>query len=138
MQLFSVKNSKSIIYLISALAIFYHLLILTGIVDYKNAWGGQLQNLEQMYVFESISLIIQIFIILLFSVTDKKFKSRLFNILILISLFFLSGLTALNTIGNLFAAELFEKVVFTPITLILSVLFFNLAKARTKLNISSN
>lgn len=138
MQLFSVKNSKSIIYLISALAIFYHLLILTGIVDYKNAWGGQLQNLEQMYVFESISLIIQIFIILLVSVTDKKFKSRLINTLILISLFFLSGLTALNTIGNLFAAELFEKVVFTPITLILSVLFFNLAKARTKLNISSN
>ena len=37
-----------------------NLLIIIKIIPYKIAWGGRLQNDEQMYIFETLSIIINL------------------------------------------------------------------------------
>lgn len=100
-----------------SLVIFLHLLILFKIVPFEIAWGGRLQNDEQMYIFETISIVINLilcFILLIkgryihFRVKEKVLNSVLWIFLILF---------ILNTVGNLFAQTAFEKL-FSIVTLI--------------------
>lgn len=41
--------------------------------------------------------------------------------LIRVSLWLMAGLFALNTVGNLFSNNDFERIIFTPVTLLLSI-----------------
>jgi hypothetical protein len=106
---------------ILSIVIFLHLLIILKIIPYRIAWGGRLQNDEQMYMFETLSIIINLFLsfILLmkgryihFHFTEKKLN-------ILLWMFFM--LFILNTVGNLFAQTNFEKL-FALLTLVFASL----------------
>ena len=35
-------------------------MILTSVISYKNAWGGRLESYEQMYAFETFSMLIRV------------------------------------------------------------------------------
>jgi hypothetical protein len=89
--------------------ILFHLSIVFKLVPYDIAWGGRLQNDEQMYVFEAISISINIFLIVLLLIKREFLKPfiplKVVNILLWIFL----GLFALNTVGNLLAKTNFEK-----------------------------
>lgn len=123
----SLDNATKLYYGISAVAFIYHILILTQIVDYKNAWGGQLQTLEQMYVFEAVSIILQILFIGIIYLKSTTENGKLAYKITKFLTFVIALLFLVNTVGNVFAIELFEKVVFTPLTLIASVLAFRIA-----------
>lgn len=123
----SLDNATKLYYGISAVAFIYHILILTQIVDYKNAWGGQLQTLEQMYVFEAISITLQIVFIGIIYLKSTTESGKLAYKISKFLTFVIAILFLVNTVGNVFAIELFEKVVFTPLTLIASVLAFRIA-----------
>jgi len=49
---------------ISVLATIFHLLILVRVIPYEITWGGRLKTVEEMYVFETISILINSFFIL--------------------------------------------------------------------------
>lgn len=123
----SLDSATKLFFGISAFAFIYHILILTQIVDYKNAWGGQLQTLEQMYVFEAISLTLQILFVGIIYVKASTEKDKLAYKVSKFLTFVIAFLFLVNTLGNIFAVELFEKVVFTPLTLIASILAFRIA-----------
>ncbi|MDG1205567.1 MAG: hypothetical protein P8N51_09370, partial [Pseudomonadales bacterium] len=49
----------------SLLALFFgttvfHLLVLLGVIPFNIVWGGRLENADQMYIFESFSLTINL------------------------------------------------------------------------------
>ncbi len=48
---------------ISILALCFHLLILIKLIPYEITWGGRLKNDNEMYVFEIISISINLFFI---------------------------------------------------------------------------
>lgn len=118
----TLKTAKSILVSINVIALVYHALIVTRVVDFVNVWGGQLQTVEQMYNFEAVSVVVQVFFlwfILSFNVakaSEKKFYLYLFIVLALLML--------LNTFGNLFAKTDFERFVFAPLTFLASYCYF--------------
>lgn len=116
-----------ILVLLSAILV-YHALILTQVVPYEKVWGGQLTSLKQMYRFETISVAINLLILVVAAIRFVNDSNNNKCLSILCCIF--SGLYALNTLGNLFAQTNFERIVFTPVTLLLSICFARLASGR--------
>jgi hypothetical protein len=127
-------NSKTAIKLmlvaISAILAF-HFAILLKFIPYEVTWGGRLKSDSEMYIFENISIVINLFLLFVLSIKGNYIKQ-------LISLKFVNGilwgflfLFALNTIGNIFAETTFEKF-FTFVTLAFSVLIWVILKRKVK------
>ena len=98
-----------------------------GIVPYGIVWGGQIKNdasLMKLEIFALVTLFIFLAIILV-KVDYLKFTKfkKITNIAVWIMfVYFL-----LNTVLNLASGVTLEKLIFTPITIILFVLIFRLA-----------
>ena len=111
--------------------ILFHFCIITKIVPYDIAWGGRLTNDTEMYVFETISILINAFLswVLLMkgNFVTYKFPNQVVNVILWI--FF--ALFILNTIGNIFAKTLFEKQ-FAFLTGFFSLLLLIILKRNTK------
>lgn len=109
--------------------ILFHLTILFRIIPYDIAWGGRLQTDQEMYVFEAISIIINIFLVFVLlmkgALIQYRFQDRTLNIILWV--FF--SLFILNTIGNLFAKTAFEKL-FAVMTLFFAFLIWKIIMTR--------
>ena len=116
---------------ITVLATIFHLLILVRVIPYEITWGGRLKTVEEMYVFETISILINSFFI--FILLQKGEYIRYFwgkkTVTIVLWIFF--AIFVLNTIGNVFAKTNFEKY-FAILTLINSILIWTINKTITK------
>ena len=106
----------------------FHLLVLTGIVPYTIVWGGRFQNETQLRDFEVISVIINAFVILVVLIKGQHVNLHIPVKILNGILWFLVLLFAINTIGNLLAKTTTETIIFTPITFILALLCFRIAK----------
>lgn len=122
----SQKALNTVIIILIAVSLF-HCAIITQLIHYSIAWGGRLENDEQMYVFESISLLVNFFLLFILSIKGNYLKIKASNKLIRIVLWLFVVLFSLNTIGNLFAKTLIEKM-FTIVTALLAVLIFIVLK----------
>ncbi|MGB3948032.1 MAG: hypothetical protein WBM13_08605 [Bacteroidia bacterium] len=122
----SQKALNTVIIILIAVSLF-HCAIITQLIPYSIAWGGRLENDEQMYVFESISLLVNFFLLFILSIKGNYLKIKASNKLIRIVLWLFVVLFSLNTIGNLFAKTLIEKM-FTIVTALLAVLIFIVLK----------
>ena len=111
------------------LVILFHICIITKIIPYNIAWGGRLTNDTEMYVFETISILINIFLswILLMKSNLSKFKFSDKTVQIILWIFF--ALFILNTIGNIFAKTNFEKF-FAVLTGLSAILIWNIVKQK--------
>ena len=122
---------KILLWLIAAVTLF-HLAILIKIIPYEITWGGKLKNDAEMYLFESISILINLFLgyVLLIKgeYVSKLILSKAVNIILWVFLF----IFGLNTIGNIFAETLFEKS-FSLLTLIFTYLIWTILKKNKKL-----
>ncbi len=101
--------------------LLFHLSILLRVVPYEMTWGGRLTNDFEMYVFETVSVLVNLFLLTLLMIKGKYWNVfmplRIVNIL----LWAYAALFALNTVGNVLAKTSFEKT-FAIITLALSFL----------------
>ena len=124
-------NIKILLWLIAAVTLF-HLAILIKIISYEITWGGKLKNDAEMYLFESISILINLFLAYLLLIrgeyVHKLIPSKVVNIILWIFLF----IFAFNTIGNIFADTLFEKSL-SLLTLIFTLSLWNILKKRKKI-----
>jgi hypothetical protein len=120
-------NAIKILLGILSIVIFLHLSILLKIIPYSIAWGGRLQNDEQMYMFETFSIIINLLLVSALLMKGRyirlHFKEKTLNLVLWI--FFI--LFILNTVGNLFAKTNFEKV-FAILTLTLAFLIWKILR----------
>lgn len=113
--------------------ILFHLCIITKIIPYDITWGGRLTNDTEMYIFETISILINVFLswVLLMkgNFVQHKFSNQVINTILWI--FF--AVFILNTIGNIFAKTLFEKQ-FAFLTGLFSFLLWIILMKNTKTN----
>ena len=123
-------NSKTQIKIFLGLlfsVILFHICIIVKIIPYNIAWGGRLTNDNEMYVFESISILINLFLSWLLLMKGEfvqfKFPNKTINLILWI--FF--ALFILNTVGNLFAKTNFEKL-FALLTGLSAILIWNILK----------
>lgn len=109
----------SLLVLLSLLVVF-HSLILAKIIPYKVVWGSRLKTDKDMYRMEAFStLIMIIFVIVMLHSIQYISLSFLENILPFIYwgmgiVFGVSGL------GNALSKSRIEKLIFTPIAILLS------------------
>jgi hypothetical protein len=113
--------------------ILFHICIILKIIPYNIAWGGRLTNDNEMYVFESISILINVFLswLLLMKGEFVKFKFQNNTVNIILWVFF--GLFIVNTVGNIFAKTNFEKL-FAILTGLSAILIWNIIKHKNTTN----
>jgi hypothetical protein len=122
----SSRNAAFIILAISAAAMVYHLLIMTSVIDYTAVWGGRLNSYDEMIVFESVSVLLQSVLIVALLIKQKfiqlpvPIKAVNFILWIYLIVF------ALNTIGNLAAINVWERVIGTLATLVTTLLLWRI------------
>jgi hypothetical protein len=104
--------------------------VIFGIVPFQNVWGGRLKTQEEMLKFEAFSIVLNLIFIAVVLVKAGFWKVKISPKIISLLLWIMTILFALNTIGNLFAVNDLEKYIATPITFILSILCFILAREK--------
>ena len=123
--------------LISALVTVFHLLILVRLIPYEITWGGKLKTVEEMYVFETLSILINSFFVFILLQKGEYIRYVMGRKTVNIILWIFFVLFTLNTIGNLFAETNFEKY-FTLLTLLSSVLIWLIQRTVAAPNPNSN
>lgn len=118
----SARQALKAMILLLSLVICFHLAIITRLIPYTVVWAGKLNSAEQMYRFETVSILINSFLLLVLCLKGKYIKHSVPEVLLNVILWVFVFLFALNTVGNLLAETLFERLVFTPLTLISAVL----------------
>lgn len=124
---------KFMIGLLSSVILF-HLCVLFELLSYKIVWAGRLNSKEEMYAFESLSILINVFFIMALYIKFQNIKNREINKLINIIIWVFIFLFALNTLGNLFAESLIERFLGTLLTFTSSVLCWVIIKKNKKQN----
>lgn len=102
-------------------AIVFQLTVLAGFIPTEMVWGGRLQNTEERTVGALMSITFLVLFVLLVLVRLGRI-GRSFPALGKWGLWAVCALFALNTVGNLFALDLRETIIFTPVTFIAAVL----------------
>ena len=130
---FILNNSIKIFLGLLTAVILFHICIIAKVIPYDIAWGGRLTNDTEMYVFETISIFITVFLswILLMEGNFIKFKFSSKTIHIILWVFF--GLFVLNTIGNIFSKTNFEKF-FAVLTGLSAILIWNIKQQEKTTN----
>jgi len=116
---------------IFALTVLFHLTVIAGIIPFQNVWGGRLRSYEEMINFEVFSIFLNLVFLLVVLLKSKLLKLKISEKTLTVALWVMSILFALNTLGNLFAVNNLEKYIATPITAILSILCFILAREKS-------
>lgn len=113
----SPKTAIKVMLCMLVVVILFHISIILKIVPYKITWGGRLKTDAEMYAFETISILINLFLCAILLKKGNYIRKFIPTKTINITLWIFFVLFMLNTIGNLFAKTNFEKV-FTLWTLI--------------------
>lgn len=122
------KIASVLLIVLFSLTIVFHFLILIKVIPYAIAWGGRLTNDTEMFIFESISISINFVFLLVATTKYKQIKQVKSSTFISVMLWIMFVVFAINTIGNLFSLNNYERIIFTPLTLISSVACLILAR----------
>jgi hypothetical protein len=123
--------------LISALVTVFHALILLRVIPFEITWGGKLKTVEEMYVFETLSIGVNVFFMFILLQKGEYIRYVMGRKTVNIILWIFFGVFLLNTIGNLFAETNFEKY-FTLLTLLSAVLIWRIQRTGAAPNPNSN
>lgn len=104
-----------------AAAIIFQLTVLAGLIPTEMVWGGRLQNEEERTAGAWVSIAFLVVFALLVLVRLGAI-GRTLPALGKWGMWAVCVLFALNTVGNLFALDLRETLIFTPVTLVSAVL----------------
>jgi hypothetical protein len=115
-MILDIKKILKILIVIYSIIIVFHTCILLKIIPYEITWGGRLQNDQEMYIFETASIAINVFLIWILLMKGDfvtyKFPVKVIHVILWIFVM----VFVLNTIGNIFAKTILEKA-FTLLTL---------------------
>jgi len=124
-----ISERSAAITILTLLSIFlvFHFLVMLGVIPFEIVWGGRLTSRSQMLRSETVSVIVNLIMIAVVAIKANVLNVELPQIFIKVILWLMFLLFLLNTLGNVFSLNKFEQLVFTPVTLILSLLSLRLA-----------
>lgn len=106
-----------------------HSMVIVGLVPARIVWGGRTSSRSRVRVLETVSMTANLLALWLVSMEAGYTERRLSDRTLRACLRGFAALFALNTVGNLLSTSRVERVLFTPITLLLAYLFSRLASA---------
>jgi hypothetical protein len=122
MRFLTKKLAAQIILLIFSLTVVFHLLVMIKVIPYTMVWGGRLQSDADMYRFEFVSLGLNLLFTFIVLVKSGILSIRIPIWVITSSLWVMFCLFLFNTLGNILSENHLEKIIFTPVTIVLSLL----------------
>ena len=105
-----------------SMLVVFHFLILLRVIPFDYVWGGKLPGISHMLLLETISVVITLIMMTVVAIRGGLIQSKLHPLIIRFALWAMVGFFLLNAIGNFNSENRIEKNVFTPITLVLSML----------------
>jgi hypothetical protein len=128
MSFISVRQSIVFLSVLLSVVTLFHILVMVGVIPFAYIWGGKLTSKEEMLAFESVSVLINLFMIVVILLKGNFITNNLpvkwLNVIIWIFVIVFS----LNTIGNLFAESSLEMIVGGALTFISALLCFRIVK----------
>ena len=115
------------ILLVLSLMVLFHVLVMVQVIPYGMVWGGRLENSSQMLLFEAISIAVNLLMLGAVAISAGMIKVKINRGLLKAALWTMFAVFLLNTIGNLLSNNETEKLIFTPLTLLLSLFSLRLA-----------
>mgnify|MGYP003653391518 FL=1 len=122
------KTALIIMFFILGIVLIFHFLILTEQIPYDKVWAGRLKSVEEMIIFETFSILLNVFILTVLYIKYRQLAKGIKNKVINFMIWIFTGLFALNTLGNLFSKSMAELVLGTLFTLTSAVLCFVIVK----------
>ena len=107
--------------IIYSLSIVFHLLVLIKIIPYKMVWGGRLKSDTDMYKFEAVSLTVNLLFLFILLVQSNYVALSIPSNILTYAFWGMAALFLLNTAGNLLSKNRMEQMIFTPITILLTL-----------------
>lgn len=129
-RLITYRMAVNAMLLLPAIVIVFHLLIIGGVIPYTIVWGGRLTNQSEMLRFESVSIAINLLVMLVIAMESGIIKRLVPQKALTVVLWGLFGLFVANTVANLFSVTMFERIVFTPLTLLFALFTFRVIQHR--------
>ena len=118
------------IVLVLSLMVLFHVLVMAQVVPYGVVWGGRLENYSQMLLFEAISIAVNLLMLGAVAISAGMIKVKINRGLLKAALWTMFAVFLLNTIGNLLSNNETEKLIFTPLTLLLALFSLRLAMSK--------
>lgn len=113
------------------LFLIFHLLVLGGLVPSQVVWGGSTKSREQLIRLEAVALFVNALLLAFSAVRAGYLKINVPQAVQTFVFWAMFGLFVLNTLGNLLSSNLWEKVLFTPATLLIALFSLRLALGKT-------
>ncbi len=129
MRLIPFRTAAITLLVLFTATIAFHLVVLAGFIPTEMVWGGRLQNEEE----RTVGALVSIAFVLVFAalvLVRMGLVGRAAPALGKWGMWAVCALFALNTVGNLFALDIRETLIFTPITLISAVLAARVAMGK--------
>jgi hypothetical protein len=108
----------------------FHVLVMVKIIPFDIVRGGRVQSDGGMYRFELVSLALNTFFLSVILINSEILKIKVPDKIIKVILWLMFALFLLNTVGNLLSNNQLEKIIFTPITILLAIFSFILARTK--------
>ena len=104
-----------------SLFLVLHFMILIKIIPYNLVWGGRLKSEKEMVRFEIFSILINSLFVIVTLTQMSLLTIDMPKNVITYSLWLMTGLFLLNTLGNVTSKNKLEKSFFTPVTILLAI-----------------
>lgn len=129
MKFLSARQSLFIMIALLSVVMLFHILVLVGIIPFGVTWGGRLNSMEEMYVFETISLAVNLFLIVVLLLKGQFIKNQIAAKWLNGIIWLFAILFALNTVGNLFAKASVEMIAGGLLTFVSAILCYRIARS---------
>ncbi|HMO34340.1 MAG TPA: hypothetical protein PKE07_15190 [Lacibacter sp.] len=110
-------TARLLLFFFAAVALL-HVLALAGLLPADILWGGRLQDRNQLLVFETVSLLLNLLMAAVVAGWAGWCLLPVRRPVLRGLLWAMAALFALNTVGNLLAESRLETLLFTPLTLL--------------------
>lgn len=96
--------------------------IMAQIIPYDYIWAGRLQSVQEMYRFVSVSVALNLILLITLLIKAGYVKLRIPEKLLNVILGIYVVIFILNSVGNLFAQQKIEAIIFVPWSIVMVVL----------------
>jgi hypothetical protein len=130
MKLPNVVSTGRVLMLLLALLMVMHVLLLARVIPYDVVWGGNIKDESQFYVFEITALVLSALFLLIAAIKLGYIRAPGLRRAADIGMWIVFAYFAMNIITNLTARSSWEKAIFIPVTIIVTLLSLRVAVHR--------
>ena len=129
-KIISESNAAIALLAILIALVIFHFFVMIDIIPYQMIWGGRIENKRQLIKIELISIIVNLIMILVIMIKKRLIRFSINPRYLQLVLWIMFVFFLLNTLGNMLSLNQVEKILFAPLTFLLS--FFTLRLAISK------